>query len=103
MNHYVFFPDKRSCWRERFVRRTETELASLRKLCSDKSIDLVCGIVLDPSLNLMSSDDLNLLVAKISFLVKLGINHVALFFNHVMAAGDGQTEAEFAVEQVIYN
>lgn len=101
INHFVFFPDKRASWRERFVRRTETELASLQKTCTSKAIDLVCGIILDPALNFMSSDDLNLLVAKISFLVKLGISHFALFFNQSMPSGDGQNDAEFAVEQVI--
>ena len=56
--------------------------------------------MLDAGVKLMSADDLNLLVAKISFLVKLGINHIALFLNQVMPGGEDQSGADFAVEQV---
>jgi hypothetical protein len=100
MNHFVFFPDKRSTWREKFVKRTENEVTNLRKTCADKHVDLACGIVLDAAVKLMSANDLNLLVAKISFLVKLGINHIALFLNQVMPGGEDQSGADFAAEQV---
>eukprot|EP00026_Physarum_polycephalum_P002893 Phypoly_transcript_02902.p1 GENE.Phypoly_transcript_02902~~Phypoly_transcript_02902.p1 ORF type:complete len:771 (+),score=108.44 Phypoly_transcript_02902:123-2435(+) len=99
MNHFVFFPDKRALWREKFVKRTENEVTNLHKTCTDKHINLACGIVLDAAVRLMSTDDLNLLVAKISFLVKLGINHISLFLNHVMPGGEDQSGADFAVEQ----